>query len=116
MKSDDAKLHELDAYGHLTWTLGDDDWMACFDALRIGDTIAYHVVVNCESGGWIETLEHGKIPVDEASWLIGLPSKYVDSAIENHLMARQNRERVGRLAYRDCEKRWARHIKQLIRE
>ena len=106
----------LDAYGHLTWTLGDNDWMACFDAVRVDDQIHYHVVVNCESGGWIDTLETGVVPVAEAEKLISLPSQYVDSAIENHLNARRKREPVGRLAYRDCEKRWARHIKQLIKE
>jgi hypothetical protein len=111
-----SEERKLDAYGHLTWTLGDDDWMACFDAIRLDGSIAYHVVVNCESGGWIDTLEHGIIPLDEAGWLVELPSKYVDSAIENHLDARGKRERVGRLAYRGCEKRWARHIRQLLKE
>jgi hypothetical protein len=115
-QGDSDEPAKLDAYGHLTWTLGDNDWMACFDAVRVGDSIAYHVVVNCESGGWIDTLEHGTIPLDEAGWLVDLPSKYVDSAIENHLDARSKREPVGRLAYRDCEKRWARHIKQLIKD
>ena len=117
---------KLDAYGHLTWTLGDDDWMACFDAVRVGSEIHYHVVVNCESGGFIDTVESGVVPVSETlhpfslrhmdrGGLIDLPSKYIDSAIENHLAARRKRERVGRLAYRGCEKRWARHIKQLIK-
>jgi hypothetical protein len=36
-------------------------------------------------------------------------------AFENHFDARRKRESVGRLAYRDCEKRWARHIKKLIK-
>jgi hypothetical protein len=107
---------KLDAYGHLTWTLGDDDWMACFDAVRIGSEIAYHVVVDCESGGFISTIEKGVVPVSEAARLINLPSQYVDMAIENHLDARRKREPVGRFAYRGCEKRWARHIKQLIKQ
>jgi hypothetical protein len=113
--SSDNLLERLDAYGHLTWTLGDDDWMACFDAVREGDFIAYHVVVNCESGGFIDTIEKGVAKVDEAGFLINLPSTYVDAGRENHLDARRKRELVGRFAYRDCEKRWARHIKQLIK-
>ena len=113
---DSDEPSKLDAYGHLTWTLGDNDWMACFDAVRVGDEIHYHVVVNCESGGFIETTESGAIPVKDAEKLFGLPSSYVDIGIENHLVARQKREPVGRFAYRDCEKRWKRHIKQLIAE
>jgi hypothetical protein len=113
--SPDNLLERLDAYGHLTWTLGNQDWMACFDAIREGDWIAYHVVVNCESGGFIDTLEKGVVPVNDAEKLISLPSNYVDAGIENHLDARRKREAVGRFAYRDCEKRWARHIKQLIK-
>lgn len=114
-----AGERELDAYGHLTWTLGDLDWMACFDAVRVGTEIHWHVVVNCESGGWIDTLETGAARVDDSkamAQLIELPGRYVDSAIENHLMARQQREPVGRLAYRACEKAWAKHIRQLIKE
>jgi hypothetical protein len=106
---------ELDAYGHMTWTLGDSDWMACFDAVRVGDSIAYHVVVNCESGGFIDTVEQGVVPITEAAKLSILPSKYADAGIEHHLEARQRGESVGRFAYRDCEKRWARHVKQLIK-
>ena len=112
--SDEELLKRCDAYGHLTWTLGNDDWMACFDAVREGDRIAYHAVVNCESGGFIDTVEKGVVPVSEAEKLIELPSSFIDAGIENHLEARQRREPVGRFAYRRCEKTWARHIKQLI--
>ena len=85
-------------------------------AVRVGSEIAYEVVVNCESGRWIDTIERGVVRFAEAARLIDLPRMYVDSAIENHLDARSKREPVGRLHYRDCEKRWARHIKQLIKE
>jgi hypothetical protein len=111
-----SEEQKLDAYGHLTWTLGNSDWMACFDAIRVGDDILYHVVVDCESGGFIDTVEKGVLPVSEAKGLINLPSEYIDAGMENHLSARRQKYPTGRFGYRDCEKRWARHIKQLIQQ
>jgi hypothetical protein len=119
-----SEERKLDAYGHLTWTLGDENWMACFDAVRIGSEIAYHVVVNCESGGFIDTIEKGVVRADKALGLIGLPGQYVDIGLEGHYVtqsensARPRSQRIplGRFAYRDCEKRWARHIRQLIKQ
>jgi len=56
-------LDTLDAYGHMTWTVGNEDWTACADA-AVGRFdgklfLAWHVVVDCESGGFTETLEKG---------------------------------------------------------
>lgn len=121
--TDAEMLGELDAYGHLTWTMGDQDWLACFDAKRFGDKIAYHAVVNCESGGFIDTIEKGVIPVADAESLFGLPESYVDAGIEGHLEAAQkNRNRsanqripLGRFSWKDCDRRWKRHIKQLMK-
>lgn len=117
-------LNELDAYGHLTWTMGDLDWMACFDARRFGDQIAYHAVVNCESGHWIDTIEKGVVPVAEAAQLFGLPERFVDAGYEGHMMTleanqrlpRDQRTPLGRFAWRACDRSWQRHIKQLIKE
>lgn len=55
-------LDALDAYGHLTWTVGNEDWLACADFAvfvnRDGDVlVAYHVVVDCESGCFTDTPE-----------------------------------------------------------
>lgn len=55
-------LETLDAYGHLTWTVGNGDWLACADYNIFVNVdgeilIAYHVVVDCESGGFTDTLE-----------------------------------------------------------
>jgi hypothetical protein len=55
-------LDTLDAYGHLTWTVGNDDWIACADYNVFINTdgeviFAYHVVVDCESGGFTDTVE-----------------------------------------------------------
>lgn len=64
----------LDAYGHLNWTVGHEDWIACFDAIRAGDAIHYHVVVDCESGGFTDTLEDGRVKLDDANGIANLKS------------------------------------------
>ena len=123
-QGDDDQPVELDAYGHMTWTMGDADWTACFDAVRVGNAIAYHVVVNCESGGFIDTVEKGLVPITEAAKLAILPSNYADVGLEGHSVTqsdnsklpRSQRITLGRFAYRDCEKRWVRHIKQLVKQ
>jgi hypothetical protein len=85
--------------------MGDMDWMVCFDAVRHGDRIAYQAVVNCESGGFIDTIEKGVIPVSEGAALLDLPERYLDAGLEGHYQAR---------AWKDCERSWKRHIKNLI--
>jgi hypothetical protein len=82
----------------LKWTMGDMDWMVCFDAVRHGDHIAYQAVVN-------ETIEKGVIPVSEGAALLDLPERYLDAGLEGHYQAR---------AWKDCERSWKRHIKNLI--
>ena len=76
----------LDAYGHLTWTVGNDDWIACFDAVLSPDKtrIAYHAVVDCESGGFTDTIESGVVRVEDAKKLIHLPDSYLDSCCEQY--------------------------------
>lgn len=74
----DEMIEGLDAYGHLTWTVGfgDDcdergDWLACFDFEVFdhperGKLVAYHTVVNSDSGGFIDTLETAVVEADKA--------------------------------------------------
>ena len=80
-------LKGLDAYGHLTWTVGfgeegdrRGDWMAAADFAvgKIGNrkVVAYHVVVNSESGGFIDTLEARVVPLREAPF--GLLDRWRD--------------------------------------
>lgn len=70
LPSDRDLLDGLDAYGHLTWVVGTEDfkdgkggdWLACFDFEVFdhperGRLVAYHTVVNSDSGGFIETME-----------------------------------------------------------
>ena len=46
------------------------DWLACFDfnvfADEDGVKVAYHVIVNSDSGGFIDTLEQSVVPADKA--------------------------------------------------
>jgi hypothetical protein len=69
-----AGVEILDAYGHLSWTVGNDDWLACFDAdiSPDGKRYAYHVVVDCESGGFTETPESGEGDIENIDNLRGL--------------------------------------------
>ena len=74
--SDEELLAELDAYGHMTWTVGDGDWVACCDfsvtVHERGVLVAYHVVVDCESGGFVDTVESNVVDADRAPF--DLPS------------------------------------------
>lgn len=107
----------LDAYGHLTWTVGNEDWLACFDAILSPDRtrIAYHAVVDCESGGFIDTIEKGVISVEEAqAKLHNLPDGYLDSCCEQY---------AGDYEYpidiNQCQRSiesWNRHIDQLVKD
>ena len=103
--TDGELIAELDAYGHLAWTVGYSDewcedprcecekfepcdgsvplcgtcghpecrgdWLACFDFKPFdhpdkGLVIAYHVVVNSDSGGFIDMCDSGVVTPDKA--------------------------------------------------
>ena len=78
--TDDEMLATLDAYGHLKYTVGNDDWLACADFgvfihPERGILIAYQIVVDCESGGFTHTVEEhvfdvklGKMGLDKQDW------------------------------------------------
>jgi len=81
---DKKAMAKLDAYGHLTWVSGYSDewrdvgaqtdrgdWLACFDFIVFkcrsrGIMVAYHTVVNSDSGGFIMTAEEGVVVADKA--------------------------------------------------
>lgn len=89
---DSELLEKLDAYGHITYAVGfsdedeDEDtgrgdWLACFDFYIHEDPdgvlrIAYHVVVDSDSGGFIDTPESGVVSVEQAPF--NLPAQYLD--------------------------------------
>jgi len=112
MPSNDEMLSELDAYGHLNWTVGNEDWLACFDAVRHDDRIAYHVVVDCESGGFTDTLEKGVIPVTDIDQLRGLPDTWVSTCMEHYAGQKGH----GRIQWKRTEKNWNKHLDQLLKQ
>ncbi len=72
-------IKKLDAYGHMTYGVGfgyegspDGDWQAYadfeIDSFAGEMLIAYHVVVNSESGGFLETGEAKVVTADEAPY------------------------------------------------
>ena len=86
-----ALLGRLDAYGHMTWTVsfgeeGDErgDLLACadFEVGTVGGdlVVAYHVVTNSESGGFIQTSESGVVPIKKAPF--GLLHSWSDVILE----------------------------------
>jgi len=110
--SNDEMLKKLDAYGHLNWTVGNEDWTACFDAVRHDDRIAYHVVVDCESGGFVDTVASGVIPVSKVDTLRNLPAYWASICSDNYL----NDDQHGEVEWLDCTKAWNTHLDTLTRE
>ncbi|WP_046869300.1 hypothetical protein [Microvirga massiliensis] len=81
--SDSALLKHLDALGHLGYTIGNDDWFAALDFHAEGDRLAYHVVVDCQSAGFTDTMESGVIPLANWQALVNLPFTWAETANEN---------------------------------
>lgn len=86
---EEALSGALDAYGHMTWTVGNEDWQACGDfALGILDGrrfLAWHVVVDCESGGFTDTLEKGFVEITAGSNPpLGILHQWLDTAFEHY--------------------------------
>lgn len=116
--SESDALKRLDAYGLLTYTLGFSDegnedvaedsdrgdWLACFDFCVFTEDgkvkVAYHAVVNSDSGGFIDTVEKGVVNADEAP--LGLPEKYIDTMYEQGV---EITEREAKDA-QDCLAKW----------
>jgi hypothetical protein len=80
----------LDGYGHMNWTVGNEDWVACADA-SLGRFkgrlfLAYHVVVDCESAGFTDTFDTGFeeiLPGSEPPK--GILSNWLDTCWEQYL-------------------------------
>ena len=109
-------VRELDAYGHLNWTVGNEDWIACFDAVRTGDALAYQVVVDCVSGAFLDTLEAGTIAVsdtDKIENLKSLPDYWADICREHYAHSRKREHRVKVRDLARTRKQWAEHLDDL---
>jgi hypothetical protein len=100
---------QLDAYGHLEWTVGDENYLCCFDAGLAPNGIAYHVVIDCESGGWIDTVEKAIVPLDKAEELKRLPWRYADVCAENEVVTEIT-------DIEECAKQWIKHIDSLVEQ
>jgi hypothetical protein len=107
----------LDAYGHMSFTVGNSDWVACFDAERRRGFITYHVVVvvDCESGGFTDTIQKAAIPVSDVATLFNLPEMYADMCFEMYADSRKREHRVGIRQTRRTMKAWRAHLEALAR-
>jgi hypothetical protein len=107
-------ITELDAYGHLYWTVGNEDWIACFDARRVSEGIEYHVVVDCESGGFTYTVEHATVPATEDGIrsLFSLPSYWAGICMEHY----RGDTEYGPIEWEECARRWEAHVRSLLAE
>ncbi len=78
----------------------------CFDARRVAEGIEYEVVVNSDSGGFIDTLEHGVVAVSEVNAIAHLPEYWCEIGAAN-----------GRMySPRKCGISWRRHLARLVEE
>jgi hypothetical protein len=106
-------MAQLDAYGRLEWMVGNADWVACFDAALGPHGVVYHVVVDCESGGFTQTQEAGEVPLRDAlTKLAGLPYAYAclcaDACDGDSLPSNEDVEA--------CVASWRAHLETLIEE
>lgn len=107
---------KLDAYGHMNWTVGNEDWVACFDACRVGNKVEYHVVVDCESGGFTDTLEHATVPAtpEGVASLLNLPGRYADICCDIYLSDPAVAEEYGAIEWEQCDREWRQHLQSLL--
>ena len=87
------------------------DWLACFD-FRVwrhpsrGVLVAYHAVINSDSGGFIDTLESGVVEAENAPF--GLPECYcIDCGAP--LWTEEECKSAD-----ECQERWERDLKEEV--
>lgn len=105
----------LDGYGHLNWTVGNEDWIACFDAILspCKTKVFYHVVVDCESGGFCDTIESGEHPISKASdALSALPDYWASICFEHYADEPDMFPIEDEIL--ECAKRWKQHVSDLV--
>jgi hypothetical protein len=93
------------------------DWLACVDFDRRGNYVGYHVVVNSDSGGFIDTMEHGVLTVEEARKQLPCLLEYWDDigseqlVQDGHWYTREERE--GNLS---AIKRWRDSLERALED
>jgi len=99
-------LKKLDGYGHMSWTVGNEDWLACADAVvgRFNGKVfvATHVVVDCESGGWVEAFHKAVLPVEGGEPPRGILDGYLDTCCEYY--ADQQDDECFKIDLDQCQK------------
>jgi hypothetical protein len=117
--TDSEMLEGLDAYGHLNWTVGSGeegdergDWLACFDFEVFdhperGKLVAYHVVVNSESGHFIDTLETAVVEASKAPF--DLPDYWTGIGIDQ---GDWTEEEVNQA--HECNERWNKDLREAL--
>ena len=128
---DDPLLEQLDAYDHLSYVVGysDEDnedvsedsdrgdWLACFDFLvdRNPDgtiKVAHHVVVNTDSGGFIDTVDRGVVTLSEdmKKAPFDLPDYWASIGMDHGTCWTEKEVKDSW----ECNKRWNRDLKEAI--
>lgn len=115
----DVDDNALDAFEHLTWSVGatedqpdgtPGEWMACFDARHIADTdlIEYHVVV--DTGTSVDTVETKTVSVSDEAGILELraiPCSWHYKGMEQDLIMDEKQ-------LFDTEVSWKTHIDELM--
>ena len=108
----------LDAYGHMNWTVGNEDWVACADARRVGDQIEYEIVVDCDSAGFVDTIESGSVPatLDGITDLLRFPGRYADMCCEQYTGTDPDDldAYAGPIEWEETNRTWRNHLESLL--
>ena len=123
-----AALDSLDAYGHLAWCVGTEgehpdypnevagDWLACFDYTVFEDSkgniaVAYHVVIDSESGHFTDTLQQCVVLAKDAPF--GLPAEIADTE-QSFNEVPWTEEEIKDAA--KCNEAWNKELKAAIKD
>ena len=92
------------------------DWLACVDFDRRDNYVAYHVVVNSDSAGYIETIEKGCYTLEEARvQLPGLLERMDDTGSEMLVNDGQWYTRSERKENLAAIERWKKALKKALK-
>jgi hypothetical protein len=111
-------LKQLDAYGHMNWSVGNEDWIACADAV-VGEYqgkpyLAWHVVVDCESAGFTDTSETGVVEITpEGHPPQGILSSYLDTCYEQYATSEEEEHQIDTDACLASIQEFDEHVRSL---
>ena len=108
---DEDQLKSLNAYGHITYGVGDGDWLACFD-FRVwkhpsrGVLVAYEVVV--DTGHTVDSPDSGVVEADKAPF--NLPDYWTGIGMDDGTPWTEQECKEAN----ECQARWAKNLKEEI--